>query len=152
MRYAIYTAGLFLKLTLAYCSCFWESRHEEPGRSPNNWRLVKVKLSLTLGIVCIGFGLIFNEFILGRTIVPDGELTSVPLRIFIVICQTFLVGLGLYLLWKKPRIPVANIILVAQAYCSRLSSACYCLKSGPLLKLPLAYFSGHGSSRKALAP
>lgn len=73
------------------------------------------KLSLTLGIVCIGLGLLLNEVTLERTIVPDGQLTSVPLRILVVVGQSFLVALGLYFLVKQPHIPVANIVLVSSS-------------------------------------
>lgn len=84
--------------------------------SPISQRVYKeVKLSLTLGVVCISLGLLLNEVTLERTIVPDGELTSVPLRILVVVCQSFLVALGLYLLLKRPHIPVANILLVSSS-------------------------------------
>lgn len=67
------------------------------------------------GYVCISLGLLVNEVTLERTIVPDGRLTSVPLRIFVVGGQLFLVGLGLFLLVKQPRIPVVKIVVVSSS-------------------------------------
>lgn len=75
----------------------------------------QAKLTLTLGIACIALGLIFNEVTLERTIVPDGELAYVPLRVLVVVWQSFLVALGLYLLVKQPHIPIANILLVSSS-------------------------------------
>jgi hypothetical protein len=73
------------------------------------------KLPLTLGIVCISLGLLLNEVTLERTIVPDGQLTSVPIRMLVVVWQSLLAVLGLYLLVKQPHIPVANIVLVTSS-------------------------------------
>ncbi len=57
------------------------------------------------GLFCILFGLIFNQFVIGRLLTSDGNIQSLSIQVFIIACQLTMVSIGFCLIKYQPVIP-----------------------------------------------
>jgi len=70
-------------------------------------------LSALIGILCVIMGIMINKLTLEKTVVSDGRIESTQHNIVIIVIQLALVGFGLYLLIKRPRIHITQVLLMA---------------------------------------
>ena len=75
------------------------------------------KSSFSIGILAIGLGLISNKWVLERFIAADGYIESSLIVYSIVAVQLVLIGIGLYLVVRKPhlRLPSKKEVALVSA-------------------------------------
>ncbi|MFW6193327.1 MAG: alginate O-acetyltransferase AlgX-related protein, partial [Gemmatimonadota bacterium] len=70
-----------------------------------------------VGAAALAAGLLLNEPLLERTVVPDGEIGSPALRVLLLVLQAAAAGFGLWVLLRRPesRIPWNELTLAASS-------------------------------------
>ncbi|GEM_PF-740886 len=74
-------------------------------------RQEKRKSSRIPGILIIALGLLLNQKIIEKTIIPDGSIELLSYRILIAVVQLLIIAFGIYVFRKRPEISPANISL-----------------------------------------
>lgn len=99
-------AGAIERLACNMISCESESMENE--------KRISVSLSTVIGLAVIGFGLVFNEVVIGRALSADGKIDSSFLRVLILTIQFMLFAVGVHLI-RRRHLPSATRELLLTA-------------------------------------